>query len=301
VEKTLMIRIGVDFGGTKIEAAALNSSGEFLARLRVPNPGRYDAALQAIAGLVRQIEQEVGQRSSVGVGAPGSVAPETGVVRNSNAVWLNGQPFRHDLEAALGRPVRLANDANCMVLSEATDGAAQGFANVFGIIIGTGCGGGVVINGQLVAGANGIAGEIGHSSLPWPRGEELALASCWCGQQSCIEDWVSGTGLARDYLASTGTASHGEAIVAAWRAGDAGASACFTRYVDRLGRSLAMVCNLLDPDVIVFGGGMSNVAELYDLLPAAIGAHVFHDAWKARLVQAKWGDSSGVRGAARLW
>lgn len=298
---TTLIQIGVDFGGTKIEAAALGPDGAFLARRREPNPGDYDAAVAVVRDLVWRVEQEAGARGSVGVGAPGSVSPRTGVVRNANSTWLNGRTFREDLEAALSRPVWLANDANCLALSEAADGAAVGAKVVFAVIIGTGCGGGVVVDGRLIEGANGIGGEWGHVPLPWPEPDEAPGPTCWCGQKSCLETWVSGTGLGRDFRAVTGRSLNGEQIVAEARAGEAEATAALDRYVSRLGRALAMVCNILDPDVFVFGGGMSNVSELYARLPAAVESYAFSDAWAARLVPARWGDSSGVRGAARLW
>jgi fructokinase len=296
-----VIQIGVDFGGTKIEAAALSPDGAFLARLREPNPGGYDAALQTVRDLVARVERQVGARGSVGVGAPGSVSPRTGVVRNANSVWLNGRTFREDLEEALDRPVWLANDANCLALSEAADGAALGCRTTFAVIIGTGCGGGVVVDGRLVEGANGIGGEWGHVPLPWASLEEAPGPSCWCGRRGCLETWVSGTGLARDHREVTGEGLSGEQIIAGARAGDAASAATLDRYIDRLGRALALVCDILDPDVFVFGGGLSNVAEIYERLPPIIERHAFSDAWSAKLAPARWGDSSGVRGAARLW
>ena len=296
-----MIQVGVDFGGTKIEAAALGPDGAFLSRPRAPNPGSYDAALDVVRDLVARAEIEAGGRGTVGVGAPGSVSPRTGVVRNANSVWLNGRPFREDLERVLGRPVRLANDANCLALSEAADGAAAGAQSAFAVIVGTGCGGGVVIDGRLVEGANGIGGEWGHTSLPWPRPEEVPGPPCWCGQRGCLETWVSGTGLERDFEREAGRTMSGQAIAEAALSGDGVAQAAIDRYLDRLGRGLAMICNLLDPEVIVIGGGLSNVSALYEALPRAIARHVFCDAWSARVVPARWGDSSGVRGAARLW
>lgn len=296
-----VIQIGVDFGGTKIEAAALDREGTFLARLRAPNPGAYDAALATVRDLVERVEREAGGRGSVGVGAPGSVSPKTGVVRNANSTWLNGRTFREDLEQALGRPVMLANDANCLALSEAADGAAAGARIVFAVIIGTGCGGGVVADGRLVEGANGVGGEWGHTPLPWMKEGEWPGPRCWCGRDGCLETWVSGTGLRRDFAAVSGRELSGEAIVQAARAGDPDASAAFDRYIDRLGRALAMVCNILDPDVFVFGGGVSNAPDLYDRLTPIVEKYVFSDHWEAKLAPAKWGDSSGVRGAARLW
>jgi fructokinase len=229
------------------------------------------------------------------------VSPRTGVVRNANSTWLNGRPFREDLERVLARPVQLANDANCLALSEAADGAAAGAGSSFSVIIGTGCGGGVVAGGRLIEGANGIAGEWGHIPLPWPAADEIPGPACWCGQRGCLETWLSGTGLARDFAQVSGRRLKGEEIIAASRTGDVGAMAALDRHVDRLGRALAMVCNLLDPEVIVLGGGLSNVAELYERVPPVIERYVFSDAWEVRLLAAKWGDSSGVRGAARLW
>jgi fructokinase len=296
-----LIQIGVDFGGTKIEAAALDRDGAFLARLRAPNPGSYEAAIRTVCDLVAKVEDAAGGRGAVGIGTPGSVSPRTGVIRNANSTWLNGKPFREDLEAALERPVALANDANCLALSEAADGAAAGGRTVFAIIIGTGCGGGVVVEGRLVEGANGIGGEWGHTPLPWAKPGEWPGPKCWCGRSGCLETWVSGTGLRRDFAETAGRELTGEAILDAARAGDPDAVVAFDRYVDRLGRALAMVCNILDPDVFVFGGGVSNAPEIYERLPAVIERYVFSDVWSAKLVPAKWGDSSGVRGAARLW
>ncbi len=295
-----MIEIGVDFGGTKIEVAALSEDGAYLARRRAPNPGDYDAALAAVRSLIEAVESEAGHAGTIGVGAPGSVSPRTGLMRNANSTWLNGRPFREDLEAALGRPIRLANDANCLALSEATDGAAAGAKVAFAVIIGTGCGGGLVVNGVLVEGASGIGGEWGHAPLPWP-GQDDAPTACWCGLKGCLETWVSGTGLQRDHAVHGGAAMTGEAIVAAARAGDPAATASLSRYISRLGRGLAMICNILDPDVFVLGGGMSQVSELYERLPAAIAPFVFSDGWNGVVTPARWGDASGVRGAARLW
>jgi fructokinase len=222
-------------------------------------------------------------------------------MRNANSVWLNGRDFRSDLAAALGREIRMANDANCLALSEVVDGAASGSRVAFAVILGTGCGGGLVVNGQLIEGAHGVGGEWGHIPLPWPKAEELDAPQCWCGQRSCLETWVSGSGLQRDFTKLTGRTLDGEAIVRAARAGDAHAALTFDRYIDRLARGLAVICNIVDPDTIVLGGGLSNVSELYERVPQIVRAHVFSDTWSARIVPAKWGDSSGVRGAARLW
>lgn len=295
------MRIGVDFGGTKIEAAALDEAGAFAARIRDPNPGTYDAAIRLVADLIARVEAEAGPARSIGLAIPGSPSPRTGLIRNANSTYLNGRRFGEDLEAALGRPVRLANDANCLALSEATDGAGRDAASVFGVIVGTGCGGGLVIDGKLVEGAHGVAAEIGHASLPWPRAEEAPGPACWCGLNGCLETWVSGTGFQRDYEATTGRAWKAQAVVEAARTGDPDAAAALDRYIDRLGRAMAMIVNLADPEVFVLGGGMSNVAELYDRLPEIVARHAFSDRWDGRIMPAKWGDSSGVRGAARLW
>jgi fructokinase len=295
------IRIGVDFGGTKIEAAALDPDGRFLSRVRAPNPGEYAAAIRAVCELIAQAEDEAGGRGSVGVGAPGSISPRTGAMRNANSVWLNGRRFREDLSAALGRDVRLANDANCLALSEAHDGAAAGARVTFAIIIGTGCGGGFAVDGHIFEGANGVAGEWGHTPLPWLQPDEYPGPQCWCGKRGCIETWVSGAGFQRDVEQTTGRSMPPEEIVAAARRRDAAAAAALARYVDRLGRAMAMICNILDPDAFVIGGGMSNVAELYERLPGAIRDYIFSDVWEGLIAPAKWGDSSGVRGAAWLW
>ena len=296
-----MIRIGVDFGGTKIEAAALVAGGHIIARLREPNPGGYDAALATLRSLIDRIEAKVGAAASVGVGLPGSVSPKTGVARNANTTWLNGRPFREDLAAALGRPVRVANDANCLALSEAVDGAGAGANVVFAVILGTGCGGGVTAGGRLIEGLNGVGGEWGHMPLPWPDGDELPAPTCWCGQTGCLELYCSGTGFQNDFRRVTGKTALGADIIAAMRAGDADATAAFARYTDRLGRALAVVVNIIDPDVIVLGGGMSNVVELYDGLRPVIAGRIFSDVFETPIRPAVHGDSSGVRGAAWLW
>ena len=291
-----MLRFGVDFGGTKIEAAALDGEGCVRARVRAPSPPDYASAIGAVRDLLRQAELEAGgPAAAVGVCGPGSVSPRTGLIRNANSTHLNGRPFPKDLARTLGRPVRYANDADCLALSEATDGAGAGAAVVFGVILGTGCGGGVVAHGRLLAGANSFAGEWGHTPLPWPTAEEHPGPACWCGRRGCMELWVSGSGLAR------AAGRPAEAVVAQARAGEAGAVAELDRYVDRLGRGLAVVCDVLDPDVIVLGGGLSQVDELYAALPAVIARHVFSDAFATPVRRAAHGDSSGVRGAAWLW
>jgi len=284
----------------------LAQDGTFRARLRVPNPGSYDAAIRAVVELVAAAEAEAGGSGTVGVATPGSLSPRSGVIRNSNSLYLNGRPFLADLGRALGREIRMANDANCLALSEAVDGAAAGARSVFAAILGTGCGGGIVIDGRLLEGAHGIGGEWGHVPLPWPHAEELAIEGCWCGQRGCLEQWISGVGFERDHAAAAALASgiarlRAPQIIAAARAGETLAMASFERYLDRLARGLAMIVNLVDPEVFVFGGGMSNVPELYERLPPRIRERVFGDAWEAQLVPARWGDSSGVRGAARLW
>jgi fructokinase len=296
-----VIQIGIDFGGTKIEAAALDGSGRYLHRQRVANPGEYDAAIAAVKALIEAAEAAVGPAASIGIGTPGSISPRLGTMRNSNSTYLNGRPFREDVERALGREVRMANDANCLALSEAVDGAAAGARIVFAVIVGTGCGGGLVVDGAIVEGANGIAGEWGHVPLPWMSAEEYPGPACWCGQSACLETWISGTGFRADHERRTGERLDGPAIVQAARRGDGGAVAALDAYADRLARALAMIANIIDPDCFVLGGGMSNVDELYDRLPALVGRHTFSDQWNARIVQAQWGDSSGVRGAARLW
>ncbi len=295
-----MIQIGVDFGGTKIEAAALNAAGDFVARVRAPNPGSYHGAIETVCALISEVESITRAPGTVGVGVPGSISPRSGVMRNANSIWLNGRNFKDDLGSAIERPIRMANDANCLALSEAVDGSARDSNVVFAVILGTGCGGGLVVNGNLVVGAHGIAGEWGH--VPLPRSDaELEQPLCWCGQVGCIETWVSGSGLQRDYGATHGRSIPSEEIINLMRRGDPRACATFQRYVDRLGRALSILCNIVDPDTIVFGGGLSNVPEIYSQLPAVIRSHVFSDVWGAKLVPARWGDSSGVRGAARLW
>ncbi|HXW26321.1 MAG TPA: ROK family protein [Xanthobacteraceae bacterium] len=298
-----MIRIGVDFGGTKIEAAALDRDGRFRARVRAATPRDYAASLVAVRDLVVEAERQAGAggKRFVGVATPGSISPKTGLLRNANSLWLNGKPFREDLGATLGAPVRMVNDANCLALSEARDGAAAGAAVVFAAILGTGCGGGLAMHGRVVTGANAIAGEWGHTPLPWPNADEHPAPPCWCGRPGCLELYVSGTGFEVDHRRATGHTLAGAEIAALARAGDAPAAATLARYLDRLGRALAVICNIVDPDVIVLGGGMSNLPELYARLPQEIGRWIFSDVFATPVVPAQYGDSSGVRGAAMLW
>ncbi len=296
------MRIGVDLGGTKIEIIALDDGGQTLARRRVATPqGDYPATLAAVAGLVHAVEAELGQRGTVGVGMPGALSKVTGLVKNANSTCLIGRPLQADLQQRLGRPLRLANDANCFALSEAVDGAAAGAGVVFGVIIGTGVGGGIVVDGRVREGANAIAGEWGHNPLPLPAGDDLPLPACYCGRAGCVETYLSGPALARDHRQAGGAALAPEAVVAAAAAGDAACAATLQRYLSRLARALATVINVLDPDVIVLGGGMSNLDRLYADVPRLWLPHVFSDHVSTRLAKAVHGDSSGVRGAAWLW
>ena len=295
------MRIGIDLGGTKIEVIALDAEGRERFRHRVPTPrGDYGATVEAVASLVAQAEIVVGP-STVGVGMPGVVSPATGLVKNANSTWLNGRPLFEDLAARLDRPVRLANDANCFALSEATDGAAAGLPAVFGVILGTGVGGGLVVNGRVVTGANAIAGEWGHNPLPWPDADEWPGPPCYCGRTGCLETFLSGPGLARDHQAMTGREIDPAGIVAGAAAGDDDAGESVSRYERRLARGLASVINVFDPDAIVLGGGLSNIARLYERVPRLWIEFVFSDVVVTKLVQAVHGDSSGVRGAAWLW
>ena len=296
------MRIGIDLGGTKIEALALDEKGTELARHRVDTPrADYDATIRAIVDLAGLMEEKTGSAGSVGIGFPGSVSGITGLVKNSNSTWLNGRPLHHDLAAAFGREVRVANDANCLAVSEATDGAAAGRRAVFAVILGTGCGGGVAIDGHVHAGPNGVAGEWGHNPLPWPRPEECPGPACYCGKRGCMEMWVSGTGVALDYKNTTGRERTAREIMADFAAGDRVAAAAVERLEDRLARGLAQVINILDPDVIVMGGGVSKVQHLYEALPKKLAAYVFGGEASTPVLQAMYGDASGVRGAAWLW
>jgi fructokinase len=296
------VRIGIDVGGTKIEAIALAARGDVLVRRRVASPrGDYAATLQVVANLVTDVERATAQQGSIGIAIPGTISTATSLVKNANSTWLNGKPLGHDLARLLGRPVRFANDANCFALSEATDGAASGASTVFGVIVGTGTGGGVVVNGQVVVGTNGIAGEWGHNPLPWPQPGEWPGPSCYCGRTGCIETFLSGPGLSRDFQRATNEVVRAEEVVARAASGDLRAALCLERYEDRFARALASVINVLDPDVIVLGGGLSNIDRLYSAIPGRWPAFVFSDVVATRLLKAAHGDSSGVRGAAWLW
>jgi len=298
--------VGVDLGGTKIEAVVLDGDSAIAVRHRLPTPREsYDAILDTIAQLVRRVEGEVGEAGlPVGIGTPGSLSPATGRLRNSNTVVMNGQPFVEDIQQRLEREVRIANDANCLTLSEASDGAAAGCRVVFGVILGTGCGGGVVVDGELRAGANGIGGEWGHNPLPWPDPDDSRESPghvCWCGRRGCMETYLSGTGLALEHRHRTGEEVTGRDVIERAAAGDEAALATRERYASRLARGLSSIINLLDPDAIVLGGGLSNVDWLYARVPELWTQWVFSDVIHTRLLRARYGDSSGVRGAAWLW
>ena len=295
------MRLGVDLGGTKIEIIALDDAGKELLRRRVPSPkGDYAAALQAIATLVNEAEAELGQRSSLGIGTPGAISRATGRIKNSNSTHLIGQPIVQDLEVLLQRSIKISNDANCFALSEAVDGAAVGAEVVFGVILGTGAGAGIVVNGHILTGPNGIAGEWGHNPLPWPEPHELPGLPCYCGKHGCIETFLSGPGMKKLHQGETGESLNPEEIVQRAGQGDAACERSLQAYEHRLARSLAHVINILDPDVIVLGGGMSNIERLYANVPKLWGRWVFSDRVDTRLVKHGFGDSSGVRGAAWL-
>lgn len=296
------MRLGVDLGGTKTEIIALADDGRELLRQRIPTPqGDYMATLIAIAGLVESAENNLGKRGTVGIGIPGAESLATGLVKNANSTCLIGKPLKRDLQALLQREIRLANDANCFALSEAVDGSGQDAEIVFGIILGTGVGGGIVINKQVLTGANAIAGEWGHNPLPLPSGDDLPLPPCYCGRTGCTEAYLSGPALAADHRRHTGQTLAASEIDRRAADGDAGCEASLQRYEERLGRALAGVINLLDPQVIVIGGGLSNMQRLYRNLPDTCRPHIFSDAFSTKFLPPKHGDSSGVRGAAWLW
>jgi fructokinase len=297
----MAVAIGIDLGGTKIEIVALDEGGKELVRRRRATPrGDYDATLATMVEMVAEVEAELGCRATVGIGHPGAVSPATGLIKNANSVWLNDRPLDRDLVARLGRPVAFANDANCLALSEATDGAGADADVVFTVILGTGVGGGIVVGGHVLKGANAIAGEWGHNPLPWPRDEERPGPACYCGLHGCIETWLSGPGVAADHARVTGQALAGPEIVAAADRGEAAALATLDRHADRLARGLAHVINIIDPDVVVLGGGVSNIQRLYTAVPPLLPRYVFSDRVDTRLLPPVFGDSSGVRGAAWL-
>jgi fructokinase len=296
------MRIGVDLGGTKIESVAIDDAGTERARLRVATPSHsYDEIIASIVRLVADTEARAGQKGTVGIGIPGALSPATGLVKNANTVVLNGRPLDRDLAQALGRPVRVANDANCFALSEASDGAGAGCRVVFGVIVGTGTGGGVVVDGKILTGPHAIAGEWGHNPLPWPRDDERPGPACYCGKSACIETFLAGPSLARDHQRHTGETCDASEISRRAEAGSPTALSTLARHADRMARSLASVINILDPDVIVLGGGVSNIPYLYREIPLRLGQYVFSDTISTPIRPARHGDSSGVRGAAWLW
>jgi fructokinase len=296
------LRLGIDLGGTKIAGIALGPGDTVVAERRMPSPRNdYAATVRAVGDMVAALEQDADASGNVGIGMPGSISPVTGRAQNANSTWVNGQPFASDMEARLRRQVRLANDANCFALSEATDGNAAGAGTVFGVILGTGCGGGLVFAGRLVDGPNGIGGEWGHNPLPWATSEEFPGPRCWCGRQGCLETWISGSGLEADYAGASGNRLPAEEIARLAVSGNSAAQAALDRHAGRLARGLAHTVNLFDPDVIVLGGGLSNLTHLYEVLPDLMRAHIFADAPLIDIKPPRWGDASGVRGAARLW
>ena len=296
------LRIGVDLGGTKIEFVTLERDGTELYRHRIPTPRfEYDGTVRAIADGVKEMEKQLGRTATVGVGIPGTVSTRTRLVKNANSTWLNGKPFDKDLSQALGREVRCANDANCLAVSEATDGAGVGRHVVFAVILGTGCGGGIAVDGRVHGGSNGVAGEWGHNTLPWMRAEEFPGPPCYCGKNGCVETWITGTGLEKDFERATRVSLRGPEIIARSEAGEPDALDALERFEDRLARGLAGVINLLDPDVIVMGGGASQIPRIYKNVPPRLKEYVFGKEADTPLVPAKHGDSSGVRGAAWLW
>lgn len=296
------IQFGIDLGGTKTEILALDSGGQNILCKRVNTPkNNYQATLECIKQLVVDAEQELSIEGTVGICTPGSVSPSSCLLRNSNSTCLNNQPFKQDLENLLNREIRISNDANCFALSEATDGAAINAKIVFGVIIGTGCGAGIIINKQIINGPNSIAGEWGHNPLPWPNAEEADAPKCWCGKSGCIETYISGTGFCNDFFRLSNFSKSSEEIVSNAKTGDELSQLALTRYERRLAKSLAHVINILDPDTIVLGGGMSNIESLYKNVPNLWNEYVFSDNVLTQLVAPIHGDSSGVRGAARLW
>src|SRR5215467_10522 len=298
----LRFRIGIDLGDTKIEGAAIGISGSVHLRRRIPTPVQdYPRTIDAIIALVEGMEQEIGRKASVGIGIPGAVSPTTGLVKNANSIWLIGRPLQRDIEAALGRPVRLANDANCFALSEATDGAGAGAETVFGVILGTGVGGGIALRRQIVPGANAIAGEWGHNPLPWPEPDEIPGPPCYCGLSGCVETFLSGPAMTADHYRQAGQSLSPQEIARAAESGEPLCRSTLEKYMRRLARGLASVINLIDPEVIVLGGGLSRISALYQQVPRLWSRYVFSDRIVTRLLPPVHGDSSGVRGVAWLW
>jgi len=296
------MRIGIDLGGTKTEIIAMDDNNEILLRRRIDTPhGDYQGAIRAIVGLIEGVEKDLGHPGSIGIATPGAISPASGLIKNANSTCLNGKPFDRDLSVALGREIRIANDADCFTLSEAVDGAAAGAATVFGVIVGTGTGGGVVVNQKLLSGPNAIAGEWGHNPLPWPKSDELPGHECYCGQRACIETFLSGPGVSRHYARNFGQTLTAKEIVEQAEQGNKDAETSLQLYENRMARALASIINVIDPHVIVLGGGLSNIKRIYKNVPAIWGEYVFSDRVDTKLVQARHGDSSGVRGAAWLW
>jgi len=296
------LRIGLDLGGSKIEGILLSPETTEMARYRIATPrDDYAATIAAIVDLTRRLMQDITAEATIGIAVPGSISPQTGLMQNANSTWLNERPFDRDLATALVRPVRLANDANCFALSEAIDGAAENARTVFGVILGTGCGGGLVVNGRLLDGPRGIGGEWGHNPLPWLTPDEYPGPSCWCGRKGCLETWVSGPGMAADHSRVTGETHTAVEIAARATDGNSAARATLSQHADRLARGLAHVVNIIDPDVLVLGGGLSQLSHLYEVLPPLIAPHIFADRGSVVIKAPKWGDASGSRGAARLW
>ncbi len=297
-----MMRIGIDLGGTKIEIAALDADGSVALRERHASPvGDYAKTVHAIRDLVAAAEAKIDRRCSVGIGIPGTISPATGLVKNANSTWLNGKPLDRDVAQAIGREVRTANDANCFALSEATDGAGKGRHVVFGVILGTGVGGGIVVGGRVLTGPNAVAGEWGHNPLPWAEASETPGPTCYCGKTGCVETWLSGPALSKAFSQTSGRKVGADELVALAAAGDPHAQTLLAAYERRLAKSFAHLINILDPDVIVLGGGLSNIDRLYTNVPPLLAQHAFSDTIATPIVKNRWGDSSGVRGAAWLW
>jgi fructokinase len=297
-----MLRLGIDLGGSKIEGIVISRAGAELARYRVATPRNdYAATIVTIVDLIARLKQGIEAGATIGIATPGSISPVTGLMQNANSTWLNGRPFDRDLSGALATPVRLANDANCFALSEAIDGAAEHARIVFGVILGTGCGGGIVVDGSLIDGPRGIGGEWGHNPLPWTAPDEYPGPDCWCGRKGCLETWVSGPGLSADHARLTGETYTAVEIAARAMRGDGAARATLSRHAERLARALAHLVNIIDPDVVVLGGGLSQLSHLYEQLPPLMAPHIFADHRWVVIKPPRWGDASGCRGAARLW